>query len=185
LYRVWKNSVVALLAVAEPVTRLTSLVVSAVKAPFEAVLHFRSAAGLVTRAGAPGDVFVAVQNAAEARKWSVHAALALTVKVGPVVALKPASKSAGVGAARVVEPVLTWSRTTLPAVIETLPGRPQLAGLPDAVHCAPSRDGPAKSPNAAANPVATSPSRVISPSARFETFRKTWFRRTKIRPRSR
>jgi hypothetical protein len=93
-WSVWKYSVVALLAVADPVTRLTSVVVSAAKDPFEAVLHLRSAAGLLARAGAPGEVFVAVHVAAAARRWSVHAALALTVKVGPVVALKPASKSA-------------------------------------------------------------------------------------------
>jgi hypothetical protein len=37
---------------------------------------------------------------------NVQAALALTVSVGPVVALKPASKSAGVGAVNGVEPVL-------------------------------------------------------------------------------
>jgi hypothetical protein len=98
---------VALLAVADPATRLTSLVVREVNAPFDAVLHLRSAAGLVVRAGAPGEVFVAVQSAEAARRCRVHAALALTVKIGPVVALRPASKSAGVGAVRAVEPALT------------------------------------------------------------------------------
>jgi hypothetical protein len=61
---------------------------------------------LFVRAGAPGDVFVAVQVAAAPRMCNVQAALALTVSVGPVVALKPASKSAGVGAVNGVEPVL-------------------------------------------------------------------------------
>jgi hypothetical protein len=107
LYRVWKYSVVALLAVADPVSRVTSPVVKAEKAPFDAVLHFRSAAGLVVRAGAPGAVFVAVQSAEAARRWRVQGALALTVSVGPVVALSPASKSVGVGAVRAVEPALT------------------------------------------------------------------------------
>ena len=106
MYIVCKYRVVALLAVAEPVTRLTSLVVSELKAPFDKVLHFRSAAGLFVRAGAPADVFVAVQRAVEARRCSVQAALALTVKVGPVVALNPASKSAGVGAVSAVEAAL-------------------------------------------------------------------------------
>jgi hypothetical protein len=95
-----------LLAVADPVTRFTSLVVSEINDPFEAVLHLRSAAGFVVRAGAPGEVFVAVHVAAVARRESVHAALALTVSVGPVVALNPASKSAGVGAVSAVEPAL-------------------------------------------------------------------------------
>jgi hypothetical protein len=107
LYSVWKYNVVALLAVADPVTRVTSPVVSAAKAPFDAVLHFRSAAGLVVRAGAPGEVFVAVHSAEDARRWRVHAAFALTVSVGPVVELKPASKSAGSGAVSGVEPALT------------------------------------------------------------------------------
>jgi hypothetical protein len=125
-----------LLAVAEPVTRFASLVVSAANAPFEDVLHFRSAAGLLVRAGAPGEVFVAVQRAAAERMLSVQAAFALIVSVGPPVVLKPASKSAGVGAVSAVEPGLIWSLTTRPAVIETLPGTPQLAGAPVAVHCA-------------------------------------------------
>jgi len=106
LYSVWKYSVVALLAVAAPVTRFTSIVVSAIKDPFEAVLHMRSAAGLVVRAGAPGDVFVAVHVAAAARRLSVHEAFALTVSVGPVVALNPASKSVGFGAVSGVETAL-------------------------------------------------------------------------------
>jgi hypothetical protein len=49
---------------------------------------------------------VAVHTADDARILSVQAALALTVNVGPVVELKPASKSAGVGAVRDVEPAL-------------------------------------------------------------------------------
>jgi hypothetical protein len=85
------------------VTRFTSVVVSATKDPPEAVLHLRSAAGLLARAGAPGEVFVAVHVAAAACRWTVHEALALTVRVGPVVALNPASKSAGVGAVNGVE----------------------------------------------------------------------------------
>jgi hypothetical protein len=112
---------VALLAVAAPVTSVTSLVVSAANVPFDAVLHLRSAAGFVARAGAPGDVFVAVQKPLEARRDSVHGAFALTVNVGPVVALKPASKSVGVGAVSGVAPALTCSLTTRPAVIDTLP----------------------------------------------------------------
>jgi hypothetical protein len=95
-----------LLAVADPVTRFASLVVNELNDPFDAVLHLRSAAGLVVRAGAPGDVFVAVHVAAAARNDSVQAALALTVTVGPVVAFNPASKSAGVGAVSAVEPAL-------------------------------------------------------------------------------
>jgi len=86
------------------------------------VLHWRSAAGLLARAGAPGEVFVAVHVAAAACTWRVHEALALTVKVGPVVALNPASKSAGVGAINGVETAVIWSRTTRPAVMVTLPG---------------------------------------------------------------
>jgi hypothetical protein len=50
--------------------------------------------------------------------------------------LNPASKSDVVGAVSDVEPALIWSRTTRPAVMLTLPGWPQLAGLPLAVHCA-------------------------------------------------
>jgi hypothetical protein len=118
-------------------------VVRALNVPFEAVLHFRSAAGLVVRAGAPAEVLVAVHSAADARTWSVQAAFALTVIVGPVVELKPASKSAGVGAVSAVDPALTCTLTTRPAVIETLPGRLQLPGAPVAVHWAPAIAGPA------------------------------------------
>lgn len=114
------------MAVAVPVNILASLVVRAEKAPFEARLHLRSPAGLLVRAGAPGAVFVAVHTAEDARRWSLQAAFALTVSVGPVVALKPASKSAVVGAVSAVEPVLNCSRTTRPAVITTLPAAPQL-----------------------------------------------------------
>jgi hypothetical protein len=123
-----------LLAVAAPVTRLASLVVRALKIPFELVLHLRSPVGFVVRAGAPGEVLVADQRAAVERTCKVHGAFALTVNVGPVVALNPASKSAVVGAERDVEPAAIWSRTTRPAVSETLPGIPQLAGAPFAVH---------------------------------------------------
>jgi hypothetical protein len=97
---------VALLAVAAPVTSVTSLVVRAVKGPVESLLHFRSAAGLLARAGAPGEVFVAVHVAATARRLNVHDALALTVRVGPEVALNPASKSAGRGAVSGVDTAL-------------------------------------------------------------------------------
>jgi hypothetical protein len=58
--------VVTLLAVAEPPTRRTSVVVSALKGPFDALLHFKSPAGLVVRAGAPGEVLVAVHSAVNA-----------------------------------------------------------------------------------------------------------------------
>jgi hypothetical protein len=98
--------VVALLAVAVPVTSVTSLVVRAAKGPVESLLHLRSAAGLLVRAGAPGEVFVAVQVAAAARRLNVHDALALTVRVGPEVELNPASKSAGSGAVSGVETAL-------------------------------------------------------------------------------
>jgi hypothetical protein len=82
--------------------------------------------------------------------------LALTVRVGPVVALNPASKSAGRGAVSGVETALIWSRTTRPASIETVPGRPQLAGAPLAVHCADAEDA------AIGNPItATSAARNI------------------------
>ena len=63
-----------------------------------------------------------------------RAAFALTVSVGPVVELKPASKSAVVGAVSDVELALICKRTTRPAVMLTLPGWVQLAGLPAAVH---------------------------------------------------
>lgn len=142
MYSVWKYKVVALLAVAEPPASRTSVVARALKVPFDAVLHFKSAAGLVVRAGAPGEVLVAVQRAADARMWSVQAAFALTVSDGPVVELNPASKSAGVGAVSAVDPALTCSLMTRPAVIETLPGKLQLAGAPLAVHCAAAIEGP-------------------------------------------
>ncbi len=115
--------------------------VRALNVPFDAVLHFKSAAGLVVRAGAPGEVLVAVQSAADARMWSVQAAFALTVSDGPVVELNPASKSAGVGAVSDVDPALTCSLITRPAVIEMLPGTLQLPGAPLAVHCAAAIDG--------------------------------------------
>jgi hypothetical protein len=167
--------VVTLLAIAEPVTSVASVVVIPTNVPFEAVLHVRSAAGFVVRAGAPGEVFVAVQNAPEARTYSVHAALALTVNVGPVVALKPASKSAGVGAVSAVDPALTCKRTTRVVVINTLPSCVQLAGAPLAVHCAATGDGLAHA--MAATAVNADQSLIfltVSP-ARFERFRKTCF----------
>jgi hypothetical protein len=86
-------------------------------------------------------VLTAVHNAADARTWSVQAAFALTVIAGPVVDLKPASKSAGVGAVSAVDDALICTLTTRPAVIETLPGRLQLAGIPLAMHCAAAIDG--------------------------------------------
>ena len=94
------------MAVADPANRLASLVVSGANAPPADRLHFRSPAGLLARAGAPGDVFVAVQVALAARMCSIHGAFALTVSVGPVVALNPASKSAVVGAVSDVEAAL-------------------------------------------------------------------------------
>jgi hypothetical protein len=86
-------------------------------------------------------VLTAVHNAADARTWSVQAAFALTVIAGPVVDLKPASKSAGVGAVSAVDAALICTLTTRPAIIETLPGRLQLAGIPLAMHCAAAIDG--------------------------------------------
>jgi hypothetical protein len=115
----------------------------------------------LARAGAPGEVFVAVQVAAAARRLSVHDALALTVRVGPEVALNPASKSAGTGAVSGVETALTWSRTTLPAVIETVPGSPQLAGAPVAVHWADAEDAAIGNPISAAASVARNIERLI------------------------
>ena len=123
-----------MLAVAAPMTKVTSLVERALNVPLEVVLQLRSPAGLVVRAGAPGEVFVADQKAAVERTCSVQGAFALTVNVGPVVELNPASKSAVLGAERDVEPALIWSRTTRPAISETLPGTPQLSGAPLAVH---------------------------------------------------
>jgi hypothetical protein len=156
---------VALLAVAEPPTSSTSVVVRAVNVPFDAVLHFKSAAGLVVRAGAPGEVLVAVQSAAAARTSSVHAAFALTVSDGPVVEFNPASKSEGVGAVSVVDPALICTLTTRPAVIETLPGRLQLAGAPLAVHCAAAIDGRANAATAIATSAAQSRMRLIGAPA--------------------
>jgi hypothetical protein len=145
----------------------------AVKVPFEAVLHFRSPAGLVIRAGAPGDVLTAVQRALDARSESVHGAFALTVNVGPVVALNPASKSAGVGAVSGVDPALTCNLTTLPAIIDTVPGFEQLAGAPLAVHCAATADGLAHAIRAiAVSDVQRLVLFIVSP-ARLERFRKT------------
>jgi hypothetical protein len=161
-YSVWKYNVVALLAVADPVTRLASPVVNAANVPFEAVLHLRSAAGLLVRAGAPGEVFVAVHVAAAARRLSVHDALALTVSVGPVVALNPASKSVGVGAVNGVEAAAICSLTTRPAVMETVPGRPQLSGAPLAWHCADAEDAAIGKPIMAATTAAPSLERLIA-----------------------
>jgi hypothetical protein len=149
------------------------MILMAVKVPFEAVLHFRSPAGLVIRAGAPGEVLAAVQRGLDARSESVHGAFALTVKVGPAVALKPASKSAGVGAVRGVDPALTCNLTTLPAVIDTLPGLEQLAGAPLAVHCAVRVDGLTHAIRAiAVSAVQRLVLFIVSP-ARLERFRKT------------
>jgi hypothetical protein len=78
--------------------------------------------------------------------WSVQAAFALTVSDGPVVELNPASKSVGVGAVSVVDPALTCTLTTRPAVIETLPGRLQVAGAPLAVHWAVASEGRTNAP---------------------------------------
>ena len=163
----------ALFAVAAPLTRVASEVVIPTNVPFEAVLHVRSVDGLVVLAGAPGDVFVAVQKPLDARTESVQGALALTVNVGPVVALNPASKSAGVGAVSKVDPALTCNLTTLPAVIDTLPGTPQLAGAPLAVHCAVRVDGLTHAIRAIdASAVQRLVLFIVSP-ARLERFRKT------------
>jgi len=92
-----------LLAVAVALTSETSAVVSATNGPPDALAHFRSAAGLFARAGAPGEVLVAVQSAVDARIYSVQEEFELTVRVGPVVAFRPASKSADVGVVSAVE----------------------------------------------------------------------------------
>jgi hypothetical protein len=92
-----------LLAVAFAFARATSAVVRAAKGPPDTLDHFRSAAGLLTRAGAPGEVFVAVHTAVDARMYSLQAEFELTVRVGPVVAFRPASKSADVGGVSAVE----------------------------------------------------------------------------------
>jgi hypothetical protein len=156
-----KKSVVAPLAVAAPVTSEASLVVRARNVPFDAVLHVRSPAGLVVRAGAPGEVFVAAQNVAVERRLNVHPAFALTVNVGPVVALKPASKSVGVGAVRAVDPAPICSRTTRPAVIDTLPSWVQLAPSPVAEHCASAVAGNADQPITMAKPATPSPGNFL------------------------
>lgn len=134
-YNVWKWSVVALPAVAPPDTRLTLEVVNATNGPPEPVLHIKSVTGLSVRAGAPGEVFVALHSAVDDRRLSAHEALALIVSVGPVVAFKPASKCAEVGAVSAVEAALNCSITTRPAVMDTSPGRLQDASGPEAVHC--------------------------------------------------
>jgi hypothetical protein len=89
---------------------------------------------LVVRAGAPGEVLVALQYVAAERRYKFHEAFALTVIVGPVVAFKPASKSVGVGVVSAVEPALICRYTTRPAVIVTLPVLLQVPGAPLAVH---------------------------------------------------
>ncbi len=164
---------VALLAVAAPLMRVASVVVIPTNVPFEAVLHVRSVDGLVVLAGAPGDVFVAVQKPLDARVESVQGALALTVNVGPVVALNPASKSAGVGAVSGVDPALTCNLTTLPAVIDTLPGSEQLAGAPVALHCAATVDGLTHAMTAIAVTAVQSLIWFIVSPVRLERFRKT------------
>jgi hypothetical protein len=123
----------------------------------DAVLHLRSPAGFVVRAGAPGEVFVAAQNVAAERRLSVHAAFALTVSVGPVVELKPASKSEVVGAVRAVEPAAICRRTTRPAVIVTLPGTVHESPSPLAVHCASAASGTDDNPITKANAAQASP----------------------------
>jgi len=133
-YNVWKWRVVEVPAVAPPVTRLAFEVVNATNGPPGLVLHNKSAAGLSVRAGAPGEVFVAVHSAVEDRRLSAHDAFALIVSVGPVVELRPASKSAVVGAVSEVEDALTCSSTTRPAVIDTSPGRLH-DPAPVTVHC--------------------------------------------------
>jgi len=129
------------LAVAVPEARVASVVVSWTNGPPGLVLHLRSPAGLLARAGAPGDVVIAVHTAVDDLTWSLQAALALTVSVGPVVELIPASKSAAVGAVSVVEVALSCILITRPAVIDVLVATVQLAGPPDAVHCPMARPG--------------------------------------------
>ena len=128
-----------MLAVAVPEARLTSLVVSATNGPPALVLHLRSPAGLFVRAGAPGDVFVALHSAVEDLMYSLHAALALMVSVGPVVELNPASKSVAVGAVSIVEVAVICILITRPAVIDAFDATLQLPPFPDAVHCAEAR----------------------------------------------
>jgi hypothetical protein len=168
-----RNRVVALLAVAAPLTRVASVVVIPTNVPFEAVLHVRSLAGLVVRAGAPGEVFVAVQKPLDARVETVQGALALTVNVGPVVALNPASKSSAVGAVSEVDPALTCNLTTLPAVIDTLPTSVQLSGAPLTVHCAATVDGFTHAMRAIAVSAVQMLVLFIVCPARLERFRKT------------
>jgi hypothetical protein len=118
---------------------------------------------LLARAGTPGEVLDAVHVGDAARIWSVHGAFALTVRVGPVVELKPASKSAAVGAVRVVDPALISSCTTLPAVIDTLPGTLQLSGAPLRLHCAPAAIGSIAATAQIARPADLTELRLISP----------------------
>jgi hypothetical protein len=141
---------------------------------------------LVVRAGALGDVLVAVQNVADDRTRSVHGAFALTVSVGPVVVLNPASKSAVVGAVSAVEPAVICSRTTRPAVIETLPGWVQLSPEPVAVHWARAIAGSDVAASIIAIDVRHSPVNLfISSPVQLEKFRKTWSHPVKNRSRYR
>jgi hypothetical protein len=87
-------------------------VVSATKVPLALVLHLRSPSGLFVRAATDPEVLVALQVADAARTDSVHDEFALTVSNGPLVVLKPAVKSAAVGAGKAVVVELIVSLTT-------------------------------------------------------------------------
>src|SRR2546425_5714606 len=76
---------------AAPLTAVTGTVVSAVNGPPAAVLHSRSAAGLLGRAATPGWVLVAVHVGAAALSWSRQGRFELTIAVGPWFATNPAS----------------------------------------------------------------------------------------------
>jgi hypothetical protein len=71
----------------------------------------------------------------------------------------------GVGAVRAVDPALTCSLTTRPAVIETLPGCVQLTGVPLVVHCAAAVEGRANAAPAIVTSAAQNRMTLISAPA--------------------
>src|SRR6185295_7988094 len=104
------------------------------KGPPAAVLHCKSAAGLLARAATPGCVFVAVQVAAPAAMRSVHDRFAFTVVVGPLSATKPASYAAVVGAVNAVAVPLSVNPSSAPVVSVVLVLAVQVPAGMAAVH---------------------------------------------------
>jgi hypothetical protein len=101
---------------AAPLLIVASLVETAEKTPFDAMLHLRSAVGLLTLANGPD----ADHTGVAARIWIDHGPFDAIVSVGPVLELKPAVKSAGVGLVRIVEVELICAHTNEVAVIDTV-----------------------------------------------------------------